>query len=190
MCWVRIRQMRNFSTPESFAPNSARVWCTYELAALRAQAYHPPMTQSLQRFLGHGSALERLQDHARQLMKLQTLLGRLLPAHLVEGVSVGNLKDGTLVLLARNGAIAVKLKQIAPSLIRRLGEQGILITQIQVKVQMRPPAPPPRHTEPRIIGSEGRRSLEAFVASLPEGAPLRDSFEKLLERSQPPSTPG
>ncbi len=142
------------------------------------------MTQSLQRFLGHGSALERLQDHARQLMKLQTLLGRLLPAHLVEGASVGNLKDGTLVLLARNGAIAVKLKQIAPSLIRRLGEQGILITQIQVKVQMRPEPPPTRHTEPRTISEEAKRSLARFAESLPAGSELRASMERLIERSQ------
>ncbi|MFN3983842.1 MAG: DciA family protein [Rhodocyclaceae bacterium] len=143
------------------------------------------MTRQLHRYLGAGATLERLQDHARRLIRLQSLFVRLVPPALAPYCSVGNLKGDTLVLLARNGAAAVKLKQLAPSLAARLAEQGEAVSQIQVKVQMQAEPPPPRPASTRSIGEDARRSLDAFAASLPADAPLRLSVERLLARSRP-----
>lgn len=142
------------------------------------------MTRPLQRYLGSGETLERLHDHARRLLRLQTAFEALLPAGLRGACSVGNIKADTLVLLARNGAVATKLKQLAPSLQGQLGEQGIIVNTIQVKVQVNPGAPPAPEPQVRTIPLAGRASIEALAASLPPDAPLRAALERLAARSR------
>lgn len=142
------------------------------------------MTKPLQRYLGSGETLERLHDHARRLLRLQATFDALLPAGLRGACSVGNVKTDTLVVLARNGAVASKLKQLAPSLQDQLGEQGILVRSIQVKVQLGPAAPLAPEPQYRTIPVAGRASIEALAASLPPDAPLRAALERLAARSR------
>ena len=142
------------------------------------------MTQQLQRFLGSGDALARLQDHAARLRRLQGLLEQHLPYSLVGACAVANLKSDALVLLAQGGAVAVKLKQIAPTLLAQFAAAGVPLKTIQVKVQVHmgaPAAPPPTA---RILSEAGRHSIEALSASLPADSPLRLSLERLVARSR------
>ena len=81
------------------------------------------MTQLIQRFLGSGDALARLRDHAARLRRLQTVLEQHLPPALAAACSVANLKGDTLVLLAHGGAVAARLKQIAPTLAEQFAYQ-------------------------------------------------------------------
>ena len=142
------------------------------------------MTKPLQRYLGSGETLERLHEHARRLLRLQVAFEAMLPAGLRGACSVGNIKADLLVLLARNGAIATKLKQLAPSLQQQLGEQGIIVSAIQVKVQVNPGPPPAPEPQFRTIPQAGRSSIEALAASLPADAPLRAALERLAARSR------
>lgn len=138
------------------------------------------MAQALQGFLGSGESLGRLREHAERLRRLQQTLEQLLPPGLVQQCAIGNLKKDSLILLARNGATAARLKQLLPSLTAQFVEQGAPITRIQVKVSLAPqqaarPAPPARR-----IGTAGRSSLIALAETLPPDSPLRQSLEKLL----------
>lgn len=142
------------------------------------------MTKPLQRYLGSGETLERLHEHARRLLRLQAVFESLLPAGLRDACSVGNIKTDTLVLLARNGAVATKLKQLAPSLQHQFGEQGIVVRSIQVKVQVNPGAPLAPEPQVRTIPVAARASIEALAASLPPEAPLRAALERLAARSR------
>lgn len=142
------------------------------------------MTQHLQGFLGSGEALERLRDHAQRLRRLQATLEEIIPAPLAAVCSVGNLKGDTLILLARNGAAAARVKQLIPSLQQKLAEAGTLVGAIQIKVSIRQepePRPPPRA---RTLSEAGRDSLEALSQTLPEDAPLRQSLRRLIDDSR------
>ena len=142
------------------------------------------MTHPLHDYLGSGDALGRLREHSRRLRGLQALLERLLPAKLAQACPVANFKEGTLVLLARNGSIAARMRQLLPTLQRQLGEQGTLISRIEVRVRptVETPLPPPR--APRSIGRAGRESLVALEQSLPEGSELRQALQQLIARSR------
>ncbi|MGD9869601.1 MAG: DciA family protein [Thauera sp.] len=142
------------------------------------------MTRLLSRFLGSGDALARLQDHAARLRKLQAALDACLPAQLQGQCQIANLKDGTLVVSARSGAAAVRLRQTLPSIVERLQHGGHAVHTIKVKVgtpeqvQWRRP-PTERHISPTA-----KASLEAFAHSLPDDSPLRASLERLVQRGK------
>lgn len=142
------------------------------------------MTRTLQRFLASGDTLSRLHDHASRLRRLQGVMARLLPPSLAGACVVANIKQDTLVILARSGAAASKLRQMAPSLVLGLASDGIGINKIQVKVQVHEDAPPPPPAQPRVLTEEGCKSIEALCESLPADAPLRRSLEKLLASSK------
>lgn len=142
------------------------------------------MTHPLHDYLGSGDALGRLREHSRRLRGLQALLERLLPAKLAQACPVANLKDGTLVLLARNGSIAARMRQLLPTLQRQLGEQGTLVSRIEVRVRPTAEAPPPPPRAPRSIGRAGRESLVGLEHSLPEDSELRRALSRLVARAR------
>jgi hypothetical protein len=142
------------------------------------------MTRLLQGYLGSGDALARLQDHAARLLRLQNTLARALPPQLAAACRVANLKDQTLVISADGGAVAVRLKQMAPSLMEHLARAGHMISDIKVKVatpQQQPWVKPPTD---RRISAEARNTLTDFAATLPADSPLRTSLERLARRSK------
>ena len=142
------------------------------------------MTQPLQRFLGGGDALEALHEHAMRLRRIQGALETELPAALSSACGVANLKGDQLVLLARNGATAAKLRQMAPSLQSSLAARGFPIGRIQVKVQLQPEIPEATPARARTISADSLQSLRQLATSLPEASPLRASVEHLIERSR------
>lgn len=144
------------------------------------------MTQPLQRFLGSGDTLAKLQDHADRLRRLQTLLEQFLPGPLSASCAVANQKGDVLILLARSGAAAARVKQNIPSLLEKFIAAGTGIASIQVKVTVTYAPEPPPPPQVRTLGGSGRESLEALKNSLPEDAPLRESLQRLLERSREP----
>jgi hypothetical protein len=142
------------------------------------------MTQLLQRYLGSGDSLARLQDHAARLRRMQMAFERCLPPLLAASCRVGNLKDDVLVVFAQGNAVAVKLKQMAPSLVTNLNAQGHALREIQVRVAVYQPAPWRPTPTSRSISAQGRRSLDDFAATLPADSPLRASIERLARRSR------
>ncbi|THF61889.1 DUF721 domain-containing protein [Pseudothauera nasutitermitis] len=142
------------------------------------------MTQLLQRYLGGGDTLARLQDHAARLRRLQGAFERCLPPLLAASCKVANLKDDTLVVFAQGNAVAVKLKQMAPSLVQRLAEQGHALREIRVRVALREAAPWRPAPPTRSIPEAGKRSLNELAASLPADSPLREALERLARRSR------
>lgn len=142
------------------------------------------MTRPLNGFLGSGDALARLHDHAARLRRLQVVVERLLPPALTDACAVANYKNDTLILLARNGAAAAKLKQLTPSLIGEITAAGVLVKNIQVKVQIQDFAVERPAPVARTLSESGKTSLSEFSATLPEDSPLRQSIERLLARSR------
>jgi hypothetical protein len=142
------------------------------------------MTDPLNRFLAGGDTLARLHDHARRLQRLQARLEQALPGAMSEACTVANVKDDTLILIARSGSVAARVRQMAPSLIGAFAGEGAVVRRIEVKVGVRldEALPPPR--EARILGDKGRESIEALITDLPADDPLRASLQTLLDRSR------
>ncbi len=81
--------------------------------------------------------LQTLNQKTRQLMALQSVLVDVLPGDLATSVSVALVKAGELTLSAENGAVAAKLRQMAPRILIKLRQLGHEITGIRLQVQVR-----------------------------------------------------
>jgi hypothetical protein len=72
---------------------------------------------------------------ARELRALAGLIDGFLPPDIARQVRLANLREGQLVLLAANPAVAAKIKLISPSLIRFLAKQRWQVNSVSTRVQ-------------------------------------------------------
>jgi hypothetical protein len=103
------------------------------------------------------------------------------PPVLAQACKVSGLKDQVLVLYANNGAIAAKVRQLAPSLLDKLQQRGVEVTAILVRVQARFLVSEQKPIKNLRIGAAGRESLRQLAGKL-ENSPLKQALERLLER--------
>ena len=132
--------------------------------------------------------LSASQDHARlfaaayQVHKHQSVFKKLLPGNLSPYCTAGQISAGILTVIAENGAVAAKLKQISQSLLLRLQQHGWKVTSFQILVQANHPNN--NANQSTTLGYEkkniklsenGKNCLNQLAASLPDSA-LRDAI--------------
>jgi hypothetical protein len=140
------------------------------------------MQNSLESYLESADGAAKVIAHARLLVKLARLYQELAPPHLGQASRLVNYKSGTVVIHASSGAIATKLRQLAPSLTDGFSNRGVECNGVQVKVQVRETGRQSRTSTPKPLSAETTGELARLRDALP-GSPLRDAIGKLLERS-------
>jgi hypothetical protein len=139
--------------------------------------------RSLEDCLLADAGMARLSSHASRLLRLQAILAANLPANLARGARVANLKAGKLVIHADNGAVAAKLRQMAPRLADLVRFEAAEVNGIEIRVQGRDGKPvQPLRQAPSGIGSQAKQGLTSLERLLPEGSRLRRALAKLVER--------
>jgi hypothetical protein len=139
--------------------------------------------QKLQSWLSSGAALSSLAHQAAALGELQRLWETLAPPPLGRACRVAGIKDRVLSLYASNGAMAAKVRQLAPSLLEKLQKKGFEVTSIQVRVQVDVMTEPARPAKSLVLGAVACESLRDLADHL-EDSPLRDAVEKMLKNCQ------
>jgi hypothetical protein len=134
------------------------------------------MSQRLNRYLANSRELRQLAHSARELTVLQQHYRNVAPASLLRASHVQQCDRQTLTLAADNTAVAAKLRQLAPQLIRQLRQTGVEVTGIRVRVQVGAPAhsPAPRQ---RTLGATGRQQMASLADSLPD-SPLKSAVRR------------
>jgi len=137
--------------------------------------------RSLDDCLNADAALARLTAHAWHLLKLQRIIDTTIPTALKRACRIANYRLGIVFIHADNGAVAAKLRQLAPSLCDELRSSGGEITEIRIKVQPREVADPvvQGKSVPQL-GSRTKQGLTNLSLSLPGDSPLKASLERLL----------
>ncbi len=134
--------------------------------------------------LATSAPFARLAGQAERLRQLQTLLDAALPVHLAPGARIANLKGGKVVIHADSGAVAVKLRQLAPRLADGFIQQGQEVSGIEVRVQPgRRPLSRAQKKQPKILGIPSKRSLTSLVEGLDPESPVRQALERLLKNA-------
>jgi len=141
------------------------------------------MTQLLDRYFQAADPLSRLREHAARLTRLQAILARELPPHLADVCGVANLKGEELVIHARGGAAAARLKQMVPSLLAAYARQGVLLVDIRVRVEVRNPTPQRPPAPRRAVSVEARNGLAELATTLPASSPLAEALRRFVGRS-------
>ncbi len=134
--------------------------------------------------LAAAEAYVRLSEHANRLRQLQALLDVTLPAYLQPGTHIANLKRGKIIIHAGSGAVAVKLRQMAPTLAETFIQQGHEITGIEVKVQAwRLSQGGVRRKSAKQLGVNQKQVLTSLSSGLAEDSPLKLALDRLLRNS-------
>ncbi len=117
-----------------------------------------------------------------KLNKIQQSSLTIIPSHLAKHCTIGLPNNGKLTIFAQNGAIATKLKQIAPSMLQKIKNLGWEITSIQIATQAHSQARNMDNFNPkkRHLGQKGVASLTELAGSLTE-SPLKTAIESLLK---------
>jgi len=140
------------------------------------------MADLLENYLQDSEGAGKVLVHARLLIRLAGLYAEIAPTHLARASRVANFKSGVVVIHADSGAIAAKLRQMAPTLVDQLAQRGIECSGVQVKVQARDQREPARAPAHKPLSVRTSAELTALSSSLPT-SPLRRALEGLLARS-------
>lgn len=133
-------------------------------------------------YLADGEGAGRLLAHAASLRKLARIYADAAPEHLAQASRVANHKSGTVVIHADNGAVAAKLRQMAPTLAREFSNRGFECNGVQVKVQALEISDHSRPPPYRPLPAVADRALADLAAGMAD-SPLRAAIETLLRRS-------
>ena len=121
--------------------------------------------------------LQALNREIRQLLALQSVLAEVLPGNLATSAKVALVKAGELILFTENGAVAAKLRQMAPRVLVSLRERGYEITAIQLQVQVRiRDNPLPRK---QISLSPAARNAIGLITERLDASPLKTALSRL-----------
>ena len=86
-------------------------------------------------YLDRGDGTSRLVPQAALLLAIRQHLSEVLPTNLRRSCAIANYKQGVVVVIAGNNAVAAKLRHYEPKIIETLGKRGLKATGIRVDVQ-------------------------------------------------------
>jgi len=127
-------------------------------------------TRKFSTLIVEAAGLSALNRATQRISALQRLYTACSPPELSQASRVVGDHDGTLVIAADNGAIAAKLKQIMPRLLKNLQKQSAQVTGIRIQVQVSG-----QQSVPRVYTEKSELPID-----------LIDNFEKLSNRVQDP----
>ena len=126
--------------------------------------------------------LQALNLEVRQLAALQNTLSEVLPDDLATTTTVSLAKTGELILSVDNGAVAAKLRQMAPRILVFLRQRRYQITGIRLQVQVRVRDNPlPR--KQISLSSDARIAIDRLSERLGP-SPLKVALERLGRRGK------
>lgn len=126
--------------------------------------------------------LRALTSGLKRIATLQAMLADALPGNLAASTSLAVSEANELVLYAENGAVAAKLKQLAPRILVFLRQRGVEVTGIRVQVQLSFRHKPLRRKRISLSATGGEAVRE--LAKRLEKSPLRLALERLGRRAQ------
>ena len=135
------------------------------------------MTPRLDSYLSSNLELRQLAGKARQLRAFQLHYEQIAPPSLQRSSHVLQVEQCIMTLAVNNGAVAAKLRQLAPELAQQLQLRGCEVTGIQVRVQVG--FQPAKHPNtPASVSAEGKQQLSDLAASLKD-SPLKMALQRL-----------
>ena len=138
------------------------------------------MPQRLKSLMSSSQELSAIFSTVQTLTELQRHFSQVVPVHFAQSAQILSLRHGTLSIAMSNGALAAKLRQLAPEIVNSLQNRGCEVSGIRVKVQVNYAPVIPKRT-PRLLSSAVQHELTALSSQLGD-TPLGHALEKLAEK--------
>jgi Dna[CI] antecedent, DciA len=132
-------------------------------------------------YIDTSDSLRKLASDARRLAELQQILLGATPPPLAQACCVKKLSAGTLHLAAENGAIASKIRQLAPRLLVAYQNCGVEVTSIRVEVQVNEGQIAPLNSPTKVpLSIDSINNLEILANRL-EASPLKRALTNMVD---------
>lgn len=147
----------------------------------------PHKVDSYLNLLGKTPEYADLLTLARQLLKDQSTFHKLIPIQMAQYCRLSRIINGKLTILAENGAIAAKLKQLSPSLLRKLQQYGWKVTSFQILVQAQNSTEEKKYLKKHIdirkpkLSEHGKACFNQLAATLPDSE-LKKAIDSLVKK--------
>jgi hypothetical protein len=135
----------------------------------------------LSEILGAESALGNLAAASRRLEQLQRIYLETVPPALCRASRVGWARGGVATIVASNGAVAAKLRQMAPRILDGFKRHGLEFNSMRIEVQVDAAAEPRGAAGALRLSPAASSALENSLLSVPP-SPLRDALQRLARR--------
>lgn len=119
-------------------------------------------------------------EHARWLLACQRALETSHPVA-AAGCSISHLKNGALVIVADDGALATKLRQSASGVLSKLRATSVFAEIRSVEILVRPRLEPVRTPKAATLSGAGLIQLKRCAARIAD-APLKAALERMIAR--------
>jgi hypothetical protein len=126
--------------------------------------------------------LEAIVVRVEQLAALERAYVAAIPREFANRSRVAYERAGTVVVSADTGAVAAKLRQLAPRIVNEIVKSAPEVTSMRVEVQIVQSSKRPPQLRPKI-GSHGLASLRELRDALPD-SPLREALGRLVSRGE------
>lgn len=140
------------------------------------------MHHSIENYLAADDGAGKLLAHARLLQKLARIFAEVSPTHLAQASCLANYRTGIIFIHAANGAVAAKLRQLAPRLANEFSVRGFECSGVHVKVQAAEIPHQSMTSAIKPLSGKARSEISGLRERLPQ-SPLREALGTLLERS-------
>lgn len=150
--------------------------------------------RTLGTIISGADVLAHLTQQAARLMRLQSVFEAGVPVTLARYSRVANYKAGRVVILADNGSVALKLKQLARTLELNFSAICPEITEIDIRVQVggvganttlfRQKASELSAAAARGLSADTATELADLATHLPANSPLKSALNRLLTRTR------
>lgn len=124
--------------------------------------------------------LQGINRQVRRLLALQHMLTEVVPGNLAASTTLALSATNALVLFTDSGAIAAKLKLLAPRIVDFIRQHGHEVTAIRVQVQVKilhNPLP-----QKKLFLSPVAREALSELSSTLDISPLKSALERLSSR--------
>jgi len=133
--------------------------------------------------LDNSPVLSSLAAAARRTADLQRLYMEAVPAELRQASRVGWARPGVLTVAAANGAVAAKLRQLAPRILDRFRREGLEFNAMHVEVQVGYGPRRQGKEEARALSAEAVTSICRAADELP-ASPLKTALTRLARSAR------
>lgn len=129
-------------------------------------------------FIGASDQLTALQQVAAGIEQLERQWRQWLPAAFANSTHLGKPANGVLPVYCESGAVAGKLRQLAPKLEMKLAQHRLDL-RLSIKVRIGQHSPPVQTRPARVLTQSALSALEQLHRSVSDG-PLKVSLNTLL----------
>jgi hypothetical protein len=138
-------------------------------------------TRTIGELLVASDELKALSSRTRRLRELQTLYLGSAPRELAASSRVKSYRAGVLCVSADNGAIAAKLRQLAPTLLTSIRKNDAEITGIRIEVQVEGTASRTPRRAKKSLSPQVLSELETLAGKLDDND-LKLALANLIRR--------